>query len=58
MTTTTNFYYAILIAAGVGAVIFMFIVTLTHEDIFGHAVEDKNVGQQADQGYFRMQSKK
>jgi hypothetical protein len=39
MTSTTNIYYAILIAVGIGATIFMVIVTLTHEDIFGQTVK-------------------
>jgi hypothetical protein len=35
MTHSTNFYYAILIATAVGATIFMVVVTLTQDQIFG-----------------------
>jgi hypothetical protein len=35
MTHSTNFYYAILIATAVGATIFMVVVTLTQDLIFG-----------------------
>ena len=50
---TANFYYAILIAVGVDVTIFMVLVTMTHEDIFGQPVEDKKVGQEMDHGFFR-----
>ncbi|MGH9983568.1 MAG: hypothetical protein ACRD8W_06385 [Nitrososphaeraceae archaeon] len=35
MTHSANFYYAILIATAVGASIFMVVVTLTQDQIFG-----------------------